>query len=44
MPGGHLRETENRRLCQVSDLKSGHGHLTIEVVVPYERVFETAFY
>ena len=35
MPGGLLRATENRRISDISDLKSGHGHLEIEVVVPY---------
>ena len=28
MPGGLLPETENKRICQISGPKSGHGHLT----------------
>ena len=27
MPGGRLRETENKRVCQISGLKSGSGVL-----------------
>lgn len=34
MPGGLLQETENRRISQISDLKSGHGCLEIELVIP----------
>ena len=41
MPGGLLQETENRRISQISDLKSGHGCLEIELVISYKRVFET---
>lgn len=41
MPGGLLQETENRRISQISDLKSGHGCLEIELVIRYKRVFET---
>ena len=27
MPGGRLPETENKRICQISGPKSGHGRL-----------------
>ena len=27
MPGGRLRETENKRICQISSPKSGRGRL-----------------
>ena len=27
MPGGRLRESENKRICRISDLKSGRGRL-----------------
>ena len=27
MPGGRLRETENKRICQISGPKSGHSRL-----------------
>ena len=27
MSGGHLPETENKRICQISGLKSGHDCL-----------------
>ena len=42
MPGGRLPEKENKR-CQISDLKSGHGHLRNLVAVACKRVFETVF-
>ena len=41
MPGGRLQETENKRICRVSGLKSGRGHLRNSRVVAYERVFKT---
>lgn len=43
MPGGLLWATENRRISHISDLKSSHGRLEIELMVPYKRVFETVF-
>ena len=43
MLGGRLPETENKRICQISGLKSGPGPLEIWVVVAYERAFETVF-
>ena len=43
MPRGLLWATENRRISQISDLKSGHGCLEFEVLIPYKRVFETVF-
>ena len=27
MAGGRLQEIENKRICQISGLKSGRGHL-----------------
>ena len=43
MLGGCLPETENKRICQISGLKSGRGPLEIWVVVAYERALETVF-
>ena len=36
MPGGRLRETENRGICQISGLKSGRGRLRNLRLVAYE--------
>ena len=43
MLGGRLPETENKRICQISGLKSGRGPLKIWVVVASERALETVF-
>ena len=43
MLGGPLPETENKRICQISGIKSGRGPLEIWVVVAYERALETVF-
>ena len=39
MAGGHLPETENKRIFQISGLKSGHSHLRNLVVLACERGF-----
>ena len=38
MPGGRLPETESKRICQISGLKSGRGRLR-----NLRTVFETVF-
>ena len=43
MLGGRLQETENKRICQISVLKSGHGRWEILGFAAYEKVFETVF-
>ena len=43
MLGGRLPETENKRICQISGLKSGCGPLRNLSVVAYERALETVF-
>ena len=41
MLGGCLTETENKRICVISGLKSGRS--PVVVVVAYERALETVF-
>ena len=41
--GRRLPETENKRICQISGLKSGRGPLRNLRVVAYERALETIF-
>ena len=43
MLGGCLPETENKRICIISGLKSGRGLYRNWVVVPYKRALETVF-
>lgn len=39
MAGGRLPEKENKRIFQISGLKSGHSHLRNLVVLACERGF-----
>lgn len=41
--GGHLREKQNKRICQIYWLESGHGVLRMWAVPTYHRVFKTVF-
>ena len=41
--GGHLREKQNKRICQIYWLESGHGVLRMWAVLTYDRVFKTVF-
>ena len=42
-PDGRLSETENKRVIQISGLKSGRGRLRSLRVIAYERYFKTVF-
>jgi len=41
--GGHLREKQNKRICQIYWLESGHGVLRMWAVLTYDRAFKTVF-
>ena len=43
MAVGRLPAAENKRICQISGLKSDPGRLNISEVVAYEGVYEKVF-